>query len=757
MKKTVCPPQICGSALLLAVLVLGILGLAQTSSRNEESQAAAHMRGLNNSLLRLHGQMQQAGPNDVRLLRSQAATVIAQRAAALSKLIESNPHAALSFAFSPELLADLTRKFPKSAALLESHMTVSGSVELLIIDNADMKTSRSLARLKADGRTLNLHFATEDEANLRSGDVVQVTGVVVAYQMAVSSSTTIQSTTTSIASTTTSAPSCSTKGVQNTLVLLTTYAGTTLPTTVTPQSVQDIFFGTSGRSLDGFWKEASYGQTSAAGDVFTYNLPGTYSCGNIDQMRDDVIAAASATGVNVQNYSRIVLVVPEMACGWAGMSSVGCTSLTSQAGSLTASYGYLDSTYLGSGTDKAVELAAHELGHHLGLRHARSRGFGAEPLGPLATTGTVYEYGDSFSAMGFWSLGQYSTPHKSEELGWLTAGTNYQTVQSSGTYTVGPLETAGLNALKIQRGTGNNAWLWLEYREPLGNYDDWLAPWLPAGALIHYEDSITSPLYTDLLNFTPTDTSFSSPQLLSGQSWTDPYTNLSLSILGGTASGLTVNVNYGAVPCTAANPTITATPLNPSIYPSNSAAYALSITSNDSSGCSSNTFTLGSTQPSGWPTGFSATSVSLSPGQTASVTMTKTGPASTSPGTYAVDANAANNSYVASAMANVTVVTAPSTAITVSMPSASYTRKSTVPITATVLSGGAPAAGASVTFTLITPTGNTITQSASTGSNGTATWSYKLSPKSPAGTYSVKAQVSSGTAATSNTASFTVQ
>src|SRR5881409_1156925 len=132
MKKTVCPPQICGSALLLAVLVLGILGLAQTSSRNEESQAAAHMRGLNNSLLRLHGQMQQAGPNDVRLLRSQAATVIAQRAAALSKLIESNPHAALSFAFSPELLADLTRKFPKSAALLESHMTVSGAVELLI-------------------------------------------------------------------------------------------------------------------------------------------------------------------------------------------------------------------------------------------------------------------------------------------------------------------------------------------------------------------------------------------------------------------------------------------------------------------------------------------------------------------------------------------------------------------------------------------------------------------------------------------------
>src|SRR2546427_10520633 len=99
MKKTICSPRIGGSALLLAVVVLGsTLGLAQTSSRNEESHAAAHMRGLNNSLLRLHGQMQQAGPHDLRPLRSQAATVIRQRAAALSKLIESNPHAALSFA-----------------------------------------------------------------------------------------------------------------------------------------------------------------------------------------------------------------------------------------------------------------------------------------------------------------------------------------------------------------------------------------------------------------------------------------------------------------------------------------------------------------------------------------------------------------------------------------------------------------------------------------------------------------------------------
>jgi hypothetical protein len=71
-----------------------------------------------------------------------------------------------------------------------------------------------------------------------------------------------------------------------------------------------------------------------------------------------------------------------------------------------------------------------------------------------------------------------------------------------------------------------------------------------------------------------------------------------------------------------------------------------------------------------------------------------------------------------------------------------------------------------VTLTLKAPNGNTSTQTATTGSSGTATWNYKLNAKSPAGTYSVNAQagLSSGSkkaastqSATSNTATFTVQ
>src|SRR5260370_38850522 len=236
-------------------------------------------------------------------------------------------------------------------------------------------------------------------------------------------------------------------------------------------------------------------------------------------MAQDAMAAAAASGANFQNYTHVVVIFPGIAlqCGWAGLSGIGCGTLSTPSGSLTDSLSYID-----AGTSKLVEIAAHEGGHQLGLNHASTRGFGTAPLGPLGTTGTLTEYGDKFSTMACCDLAEYGAPHKAEELNWLRNGVNYQVVQSSGTYTLQPLEAspAGLQALKVQRGTGNNAWLWIEYRQPIGNYDrtSFPSPGFPllpqpySGALIHYEDSTTG-LYTHLLNFTPTAPPFLSPTL----------------------------------------------------------------------------------------------------------------------------------------------------------------------------------------------------------------------------------------------------
>jgi len=838
-------PRIDASTFLCVVFLLAsTYGLGQKASSNTDSPAAAHMRLLNNSLLHLHEQIQQADANSARTLRVQAAMVITQRAAALTKLIQNDQHAALTFAFSPELLAELADKFPQSAALLESHKTVTGPVQHWVADYP--KGSHSWWSMITNGGNLNLYFAEQESAKLKSGQLLRATGVVAGSEMAVETGVPVQSGSRLgtgkdpsrlakvdsrgwhlLASTlfllgfvfslpslnckipfprtrmrsvlkqlavcglagavvvTGSMPmdaqsSCRTTGVQNTIVILATFPGVTPLSTLTTQSVYDMFFATTRPSLNSYWQEASYGTTSAAGDVFGwYTLNGSYNgCQSLSSLQSDAMSAAAASGANFQNYNRVVVIFPDvLGCGWSGLSSIGGSSLNTPSGIINASSSYLSAAYA------SVQVAAHELGHGLGLAHASSRGFtdsSGTPitLGPLGTRGGLTEYGDKFSAMSCCTGnlgGEYGAPHKAEILDWLAPNIGYQTVQANGSYTLQPYEVpGGLKAIKVQRGTGNDSWLWLEYRQSDGSYDtpqlsggafpspvNTLLPPQPySGVLIHYQDS-NAGLYTHLINYTPSDSSFFSPALLAGQSWSDPYTNLSLSVQSATPTGLTVNVSYGSTPCTQANPTVTSTPLDPSIYPGNSTGYNVSVTNNDSAGCSASTFSLGSTLPSNWPTSFSASSLTLSPGQSGSVTMTKTGPSGTGPGTYAVNASAtsaANSAYIGNTNANVTVMSAPTLTVTLSIPATSYTRRSTVPITAMVLNGGVSAAGANVIFTLTQADGSKITQSATTGSTGTATWNYRLGPKSPTGTDSVAAQsVLNSMTANSNSVSFTVK
>src|SRR5262249_21002423 len=89
--------------------------------------------------------------------------------------------------------------------------------------------------------------------------------------------------------------SCSTVGAQKTVVILATIAGITPPSTLTPQSVSDMFFATTPPSVNSYWQEASYGAASATGDVFGwYTLTGTYSttgCQSLTALQSDAMTA----------------------------------------------------------------------------------------------------------------------------------------------------------------------------------------------------------------------------------------------------------------------------------------------------------------------------------------------------------------------------------------------------------------------------------------------------------------------------------
>jgi hypothetical protein len=90
----------------------------------------------------------------------------------------------------------------------------------------------------------------------------------------------------------------------------------------------------------------------------------------------------------------------------------------------------------------------------------------------------------------------------------------------------------------------------------------------------------------------------------------------------------------------------------------------------------------------------------------------------------------------------------------VTIPQSVYSLRSSVPITATVLVGGKPSAGTPVVFSLSKVGGAASTKKATTGTNGTASWSYKASS---AGSYAVTATVTSLGTTTSIPATFTVR
>ena len=776
--------------LLAAIFVctsLLSLAFAQGNSSLHESQRAAQVRALNNSVLQLHGQLQE-NTASAGAVHGQAATVLAQRAAVLEALIQEDPRAALTFAFSPELLADLAEKVPEAASLLEAQGAWQGTLNVTVSDDLQHLHSVTTTQLKSGTQKFELHFAGREPSTLTSGQSLVVTGVRLGSKMAVSSSAAktgeyayeTSGTGTTTTSTSTSGTNSAT-GTQNIAVILVTFPSIALPANLTPQSLQQIFFATTGQSVNGYLQEVSYGQTSATGDVYgPFDLGADYSSCNTVQLEDDAVAASVAVGANFNNYSRVFVIFPDtLSCGWNGMAQIGSSSTTFSSGTFTISSSFLTAATAASSqlTGGAVQVATHELGHNFGLRHAQSRDFGIEALGPLGAAGTLYEYGNEFSTMGNWTPGHYAAAHKAEILNWMSQGTDYQVVQSSGAYTLAPLENGGggLKALKVQRGTGNSGYyLWLEYRQPIGSYDSTFYTQQPySGASINYEDPTTGA-YTQLLDFTPESdlsngegSDFGDPALVAGKTWTDPYSDLSLTVNGATSSGLSVSISYsGTAVCTHADPTLILTPWNPSLFAGQSAGYSATLTNNDGAACASSTFSLNSTAPSGWSTSFSQAGITLSPGQAGSFTMSKGAPSGTPPGTYSINVSATNNSLAQSTTANATVMTQPSLVASVSISSANFSPPVAVPIVAAVSNGGAPASGASVTFTVTTPNGSVSTQNATTGSNGAATWNYKLSSRSVAGAYSVvvKAALSSGTKknasvqrVSSNTLTFNVQ
>jgi len=659
-----------GIARSVASLLVGTLFIAAVSAAPANvSTAGEEVRTLNGEALRLQSEARRA---KTTTLDSRAAKSLEQRQKTLQALIERDPTTAAAIALPSKVLKQLAETFPSQQARLEQRGSWDGELEFLIEDGADLKSHRNIYRLHRGTETLDLRFAGREPPRLKSGQKLNVRGVRSALKVAATEVELLDAFlgdgAGTMAQDANAVAQCSTTGPQPILAVLVNLPGYKLPAAVTTSFVNGALLG-GAPSLDDFWRQASDGRTwvdpnsTVVGPIdlasnFNTNSTGQTTCDNYG-LRDAVIKAIDGQ-VDFRNYSRIQIIMPgNGACTWAGTANVGCRSMSSPGdGTFNASVVWMRAETITTST-QAVQLFSHELGHSLNLSHAGSRDFGSEALGPVGTTGTLSEYGDPFSTMGSWNLGFYAASQAANQLGWLRSSTNYQTVTSSGTYTIQNYEArpAGVKALRVQRGTGNSPWLWIESRQNTGSYSSQLPSSVFGGALIHYEDSTTGN-DSHLLDFTPATSSFNDAVLSVGRTWSDPYSNVSITVNSVSDTGMAVIVNYTELTCSTSAPSVSISPDASAVERGSQTQLTVTVKNNSSIACPRETYALATSAPSAFSAAFSQASIALGPGQQGQVTLNLAVPTGYTLGTYPVPVTAKESTTGLSDIhtANVTVI-----------------------------------------------------------------------------------------------------
>jgi hypothetical protein len=448
--------------------------------------------------------------------------------------------------------------------------------------------------------------------------------------------------------------SCSTTGPQEAAVILVNLPNYSLPNNATLDYINGILFGnafttnpanqnTPNLSLNDFLVQNSNNQinldTSNSIVIGPYTLPHNYngdtssSTCDVQTLKSDAMAAAVAAnpGLNLAQYSRLIFVTPNNgSCNSPVRMTMGCTTETApDTTQFQASETILFADYM-TNRQQSVTYAARAFGYNLGLNNGRMRicNYTAgqnsyyDTLGALGNSCLTYNFSDPASIMGATTLGFYSASQAAEILNWLqssdvidnnlnnyyivipNSSQNNSTTSVSYTYTIQNYEgnTSGIpKALKIQRGTGNNAWLWVEARSNTGNYDSTLNPQLFNGALIHYKDSNTQATGSDLLDFTPLTASWNDATLAVGQTWKDPYSNLVLTVNSETNNSLTVTANYlaSAPTCIPTAPIISISPASVTVNPGSITTFNVTVT-NPTTNCLNKKYLIYNVQPAGW-------------------------------------------------------------------------------------------------------------------------------------------------------------
>ena len=577
----------------------------------------------------------------------------------LKKLLEKDPKSVLKVVYPPEIYESFS---PEIQVYLEKPIKVSGELQILAIDDMENKKSRTEFYLMSDKERYKLYPIGKIKAR-KSGERIEVSGYQIDKDIVFKTSEKEK----------TKVLAEETLGEQKTVVILTNFLN---KTTVAPTllAANNTVFA-SATSINSYYQEVSYNQTSLSGDVFGRYIMNLNQTCDIYDIADAAVAVADPY-VTFTNYSRIIVAYPNTSCGWAGVGSIGKWTVTTLDGTQSASIAWIDSAYFTTFT------VGHEFGHNLGVWHANALDCGSEMV---SETCDEYEYGDRIDIMGGYNTGHMNASFK-QELNWFSPS-NVVTAMADGNYTIEPIETASSGVKAIKVFLNEDWWYWLEFRQAIGKDAIFGGyPNLLNGILVHASPADIVQDYdspSELLDGTPENYYYLDPALEVGRTFTDPFSNNVIQVLSKTSNSITVNIDVGILPCVQANPTVSIDPSTVWKAKGQTATFTVTVTNNDNSGCSTANFSLIKNIPSGWSGNFSPSTLSIAPGASATSTFTVTSLASAVDGYYDLSITAANGGYFDSETATYVVVT-DSTPPTVSItaPTVGATVSGTINITA---------------------------------------------------------------------------